>query len=57
MVFCFQNCSDLLGEKNILLIGEKFDTEGRELLRPELKQFTYILHFNRAIQAQSGKND
>ena len=57
MVFCFQNCSDLLGEKNILVIGGKFDTKGRELLRPELKQFTYILHFNRAIQTQSGKND
>ena len=54
MVFCFQNCSDLLGEKNILVIKEKFDTEGRELLRPELKQFTYYI---RAIQTQSGKND
>ena len=53
MVLSFKNCSYLLGEKNVLWKLLKFDTEGQELLRPELENF---VTFN-CIQAQSGKND
>ena len=34
MVFCYQNCSGLLREKNVLVIEKnllKFEAEGREL--------------------------
>ena len=36
LVFCYQNCSDLLGEKNVLVIKQKllkFETEGREFAK------------------------
>ena len=36
MVFCYQNCSDLLCEKNVQVIEEKlvkFEAEGREFAK------------------------
>ena len=30
MVFCYQNCSDLLWEKIVLVIEKNFEAEGRE---------------------------
>ena len=44
MVFCYQNCSDLLGEKNVLVIEKKnlkFEAEGWEFARilRSLEQF------------------
>ena len=41
MVFCYQNCSDLLWEKIVLVIEKNFEAEGQEFAKilRSLEQF------------------
>ena len=53
MVFCYQNCSDLLWEKSVLVIGEKvlkFEAEGREFAK-------VLRSLEQSVQAVKGQNN
>ena len=52
MVFCYQNCSDLLWEKIILVIEKnlKFETEGREFAK-------FLRSLEQFIQTVKGQNN
>ena len=52
MVFCYQNCSDLLREKNVLVIGKilKFEVEGREFSK-------FLRSLEKFIQTVNGQNN
>ena len=40
MVFCYQNCSDLLWEKIVLVIEKTFEGQKFEIFLRSLEQFT-----------------
>ena len=50
MVFCYQNCSDLLWEKIVLVIEKKFEAEGREFSK-------FLRAFEQFIQTVKGQNN
>ena len=53
MVFCYQNCSDLLLEKIVLVIGKKllkFEAEGQELSK-------FLRSLEQFIQTVKGQNN
>jgi hypothetical protein len=53
MVFCYQNCSDLLWEKIVLVIEKKllkFEAEGREFAK-------FLRSLEQFIQTVKGQNN
>ena len=52
MVFCYQNCSDLLWEKSVLVIEKnlKFEAEGREFVK-------FLRSLEQFIQTVKGQNN
>ena len=54
MVFCYQNCSDLMWEKNVLVIEKKkllkFEAEGREFAK-------FLRSLEKFIQTVKGQNN
>ena len=47
MVFCYQNCSDLLGEKIVLVVEKKllkFQAEGREFAKVFSRSLGQFIH-------------
>ena len=53
VVFCYQNCSDLLWEKIILVIEKKllkFEAEGREFAK-------FLRSLEQSIQTMKGQNN
>ena len=50
MVFCYQNCSDLLWEKIVLVIEKNFEAEGREFAK-------FLRSLEQFIQTVKGQNN